>query len=87
MKTVRLENNTVVEIIPNYALPVEKWYGAEFSALCMEAPDEVEQNWAYDPDTETWAEPKAPEPQPEPTELEQLRADVDYIAMETGVEL
>ena len=25
--------------------------------------------------------------EPEPTELEQLRADVDYIAMETGVEL
>lgn len=29
----------------------------------------------------------AAEPEPEPTELEQLRADVDYIAMETGVEL
>lgn len=32
-----------------------------------------------------------PLPEPEtpivPTELEQLRADVDYIAMETGVEL
>ena len=28
-----------------------------------------------------------PETKPEPTELEQLRADVDYIAMETGVEL
>lgn len=30
-----------------------------------------------------------PDPVPEPatTELEQLRADVDYIAMETGVEL
>jgi hypothetical protein len=31
-----------------------------------------------------------PEPEEEiviPTELEQLRADVDYIAMETGVEL
>lgn len=30
-----------------------------------------------------------PEPEPEaaPTELEQLRADIDYIAMETGVEL
>ena len=31
----------------------------------------------------------APEPAPaeEPTEMEQLRADVDYIAMEMGVEL
>lgn len=28
-----------------------------------------------------------PEPETEPTELEQLRADMDYIAMETGVEL
>lgn len=28
-----------------------------------------------------------PEPEQEPTELEQLRADVDYIAMETEVEL
>ena len=28
-----------------------------------------------------------PEPEPEPTELEKLRADMDYIAMETGVEL
>lgn len=28
-----------------------------------------------------------PEPEQEPTELEQMRADVDYIAMETGVEL
>lgn len=34
----------------------------------------------------TIPEPEA-EPVPEPTELEQLRADVDYIAMETGVEL
>lgn len=28
-----------------------------------------------------------PETQPEPTELERLRADVDYIAIMTGVEL
>ena len=28
-----------------------------------------------------------PDPVTEPTEVEQLRADVDYIAMETGVEL
>lgn len=34
----------------------------------------------------TIPEPEA-EPEVEPTELEQLRADVDYIAMETGVDL
>ena len=36
----------------------------------------------------TYALMLEPEPEiAEPTELEQLRADVDYIAMETGVEL
>ena len=34
----------------------------------------------------TMPEP-APEVEPEPTEMEQLRADVDYIAIMTGVEL
>ena len=44
-------------------------------------------------DTEAWeawkqaeAEKPAPEPQP-PTELEQLRADVDYLSAMTGVTL
>ena len=45
MKTVRVDNGAVAEIIPQYATPVEKWYGAAFAALCTEAPDEVEQNW------------------------------------------
>lgn len=31
--------------------------------------------------------PVEPVVDPEPTELEQMRADIDYIAMETGVEL
>ena len=48
MKTVRLSDNIVVEIIPDYALPVEKWYGKKFAALCVKAPDEVEQHWAMD---------------------------------------
>ena len=48
MKFVRLENNKVVEIIPDYALPVEKWYGEEFASRCIESPDEVEQGWFYD---------------------------------------
>ena len=41
MKIVRLDNGTVAEIIPQYATPVEKWYGAAFAALCAEAPDET----------------------------------------------
>ena len=48
MKTVRLQSNVVVEIIPDYALPVAQWYGEAFSAQCVEAPDEVEQGWVYD---------------------------------------
>ena len=79
MKTVRLKNNVVVEIIPEYALPVEKWYGAVFAAQCMEAPGEVDQNWTYDPETGTWAEPAPyvepePAPEPEPTADERISA-------------
>lgn len=47
MKAVYLENNTVREIIPSYALPVGKFYGTEFASHCVEAPDEVEQGWLY----------------------------------------
>lgn len=47
-KTVYLNSdNTVREIIPDYALPVEKWYGAEFARRCVEAPDDVEHGWIY----------------------------------------
>lgn len=56
MKIVRLENGTAAEIIPPYATPVEKWYGAAFAALCAEAPDEVEQNWTRNADG-TWSAP------------------------------
>lgn len=55
MITVRVKNGIVVEVIPNYALPVEKWYGPEFALQCMEAPDEVGQGWIYD--GESFSEP------------------------------
>ena len=64
MKTVRLKDNIVAEIIPDYALPVEKWYGAGFAAQCVEAPDEVEQLWVYDPASGTFSAP-GEEPNPE----------------------
>ena len=91
MKTVRLRDNVVVEIIPEYALPVEKWYGAQFATQCKEAPDEVEQRWRFDPETETWSAPPPepePEPEPEPTLEERVetlennkaeQADVDEL--------
>lgn len=47
-------------------------------------PVEIEPNveaW------EAWKAEEAEKPVPGPTELEQLRADVDYISVMTGVEL
>lgn len=59
MKTVRLAANVIVEIIPDYALPVEKWYGEEFAKQCMTCGDEVEYGWYYDPETDTFSATKA----------------------------
>jgi hypothetical protein len=57
MKTIRLENNIVVEIIPDYALPVTDWYGANFASQCIEASDEVKLNWIYNQDNKTFTDP------------------------------
>ena len=44
---------------------------------------------AFTPDTEAWAAWQAanPEPPTQPTETDGLRADVDYLAVMTGVSL
>ena len=55
MKIVRLAANVVVEIIPDYALPVEKWYGEDFAKQCMTCGDEVEYGWIYDPETDSFS--------------------------------
>ena len=81
MKTVRLKDNIVAEIIPEYALPVEKWYGAEFAAQCMEAPDEVEQRWVYE--NGVFSESKTETTEPEPSQLDMIEAQVTYTAMMT----
>lgn len=68
MITVRILKNIVVEIIPEYALPVEKWYGETFAKQCIEAPDEVKPRWVYNPETNTFSEPvEIPEIDPEET--------------------
>ena len=67
MKTVRLENNFVVEIIPEYALPVKTWYGAEFASKCVEAPDVIAQGWKYNAETKTFSDPSV-------RSVEELRA-------------
>ena len=72
MKVVRLEDNIVREIIPEYALPVETWYGAEFAKLCVEAPDDVDEGYVYDPETGGFSAPVTPVS--EPTTEERLTA-------------
>ena len=89
MKKVRIQNNEVVEIIPDSALPVEKWYGPEFAESCVDAPDEVEQNWVYDPTTQTFYEPVETTPdtadtEKEPTQFDVIEAQVAYTAMMTN---
>ena len=73
MKTVRLINNVVCEVIPDYALPVEKWYGPVFATQCMEAPNEVDQHWTYNPETKTWMEHE-PESDPAQTTEDRVAA-------------
>ena len=72
-KTVRLQNNIVVEIIPEYALPVAQWYGPAFAAQCVEASDEVEQGWVYEPESGEFS-PPGPQPPPEPTPEDRIKA-------------
>lgn len=50
-------DNTVREIIPNEARPVAKWYNEEFASHCIEIPDNVYENWEYDPENGQWYEP------------------------------
>ena len=50
MKTVYLnEDNTVREIIPEYALPPEKWYSEAFARRCVEVQDDVSRGGATTP--------------------------------------
>lgn len=86
MKTVRIVNGAVREIIPDYALPVEKFYSAAFCAQCVEAPDEVEQHWTYDPDSGTFSPPAEPEPEPSGPTLEDRVTSIEN-AIERGLAL
>lgn len=89
MKTVRLDNGAVAEIIPPYATPVEKWYGAAFAALCTEAPDEVEPGWTRSADG-TWSAPEEPtpaEPEEPTTEADILETVLDHEARLAALEL
>lgn len=67
------DKNTVAEIIPDESpifpgVPIEQRYAPDFVEKLLHVPDETEvaQNWVYDPETQTFAEPPKPEPSPEP---------------------
>lgn len=74
MKYIRLNaSNVVMEIIPGEdsrfpGIPIEQRYSADFIAALIQTADEteVEQNWVYNPDDQTFSAPPAPEPGPEP---------------------
>lgn len=86
MKYIRLnKSNVVMEIIPGEdsrfpGIPIEQRYSADFIAALIQTADEteVEQNWVYDPETQTFSEPPTPEPgpdpEPEPEPVEVARA-------------
>lgn len=83
MKTVRIKGGKVAEIIPDYALPVEQWYGPDFAAQCMEAPDEVGQRWTYNKETGEFA---PPDDTPKPhmyTDLEIAQQDITDQELDT----
>ena len=85
MKTVKLKDNIVAEVIPDYALPVEKRYGTNFTAQCVEAPDEVEQLWVYDPVAGAFS---APGVEPKPEEATELTMeDLAEVALDLETRL
>lgn len=62
-KFAYIVDNIVYEIIPaeNPDLPgfsIEERYPSEFIAKLIECPEEVQQNWTYDLNTNTFLPPK-----------------------------
>lgn len=84
MKTVYLnEDNTIREIIPEYALPPEKWYSEAFARRCVEVQDDVEQGWRYNPETgQATPDTRPPEPELTPQYAAAMRA---YAATSTAI--
>ena len=63
MKYANVIDNIVVEIFPYN--PFEMIKDPVFLLNCREVPDEVEQHWTYDQETDTYTKPKPIDP-PEP---------------------
>lgn len=84
MKTVRIKNGTVIEIIPEYALPVDKWYGDYFASQCMEAPEDVKQGWIYDGSNFHKTEPEI-EPETGDTETRLKTVEAELSALQAAI--
>lgn len=61
---VRLHENIVIELIPDIdpvfpGVPIGERYTPEFTASLLHIPDdtEVEQNWVYDVDSQSFRNP------------------------------
>ena len=61
------EKSTVAEVIPDEdpifpGIPIEERYAPDFVAKLLHFPDEieVEQNWLYDAETQTFSAPARP---------------------------
>lgn len=79
MKIARIENNVVVEILPEetYKLGISYWYGKDFADQCVDAPDNVKQGWVYDVLKKTFSEPLPEVPEPYMPSLEERVASAE----------
>jgi hypothetical protein len=83
MKYVRLDGaNTVQEIIPDAATQpsIAFWYGEDFAATCVQAPDDVQPNMVYDAGTFTLPPPPPPAPPTLDDRVAQLEQEVQQLA-------
>ena len=85
MKVVRMQGNVVAEIIPEYALPVDEWYGEHFASKCREVSDDVQEGYVYDPVTGTFSDPSTikikPTTEERLTALEEQLVEADETAI------
>ena len=87
MKWVRIVDNKVYEIIPEESTTpsIATWYGEEFANLCVEAPDEVMQNWHYEASTGAFME-EDPSPPGLPESGATVEDILDILEKMLGVE-
>lgn len=86
MKTVRINNNIIVETIPDYCLPLEKWYPRSFCEQCIEVDDYVEENMVYNEETNKYEHPIV-STVTQFNEIDKLKSYIEYIAILMDIDL